>query len=143
MPLTRAGFMETMLPGASSASYAHQRYYPTNRNYAFARGVNGTGDGWQSWRQETRNTPMQTFTQDIGSVPANSIVNVDLLISGGIDSIFMHFLTVETALPDGIMWCGFKKSSTVYTARFHNITGAEIAVGTQTMRFITLETVAF
>ena len=143
LPMTRAGFMETILPHATSSQYGQQKYYPYGRNYTFARGVNGSGNGWFAWKQETHNTSLQTFTQEVGSIPANSSIDVDLTITGGIDNNFMNLLTIESNLKTGITYCTFKKSATIYTVRFSNLTSSPIDVGQVIMRFTTLEVVAF
>ena len=143
LPMTRAGFMETILPHATSSQYGQQKYYPYGINHTFARGVNDTGNGWFDWKQETHNTSLQTFTRTVGSIPSSSTVDVDLTIAGGMNNNYMNLLTIETDLPIGITYCTFKKSATIYTVRFLNLTYGSIDVGEIIMRFTTLEVVAF
>jgi hypothetical protein len=143
LPMTRAGFMETILPHSTSSQYGQQKYYPYGRNYTFARGVNDTGDGWFNWKQETHNTSLQTFIQTVGVIPGNSAVDVDLTIEGGMDNNFMHLLTIESDLKVGITYCTFKKSATIYTVRFLNLTYNPIDIGQIIMKFTTLEVVPF
>lgn len=143
IPSARAGFIETILPHVTSTAYGQQKYYPYGRNYKFARGVNGTGDGWFDWKQETHNTSLQTFTQMVGSIPANSSLDVDLTIVGGLNNNFMNLLTMESNLKVGITYCTFKKSTSVFTVRFSNLTDSAIDVGQVVMRFTTLEVVSF
>lgn len=143
LPMTRGGFMETILPHSTSSQYGQQKYYPYGSNHTFARGINGTGDGWFDWKQETHNTSLQTFIQTVGVIPGNSTVDVDLTIEYRMDNNFMHLLTIESDLESGITYCTFKKSATIYTVRFTNLTYNPIDAGQIIMRFTTLEVVQF
>lgn len=143
LPLNRTGVIEVIAPNPTSKGFVHEKFYPSNNNYTFGRALNPTLTEWLSWKQDTRNQPMQQFTKVVDTIPAGGTTDVDLEIAGGLNNNFMHLATVESALPAGIVWSGFKKSNTEYTLRFQNTNDVSTSVGAIVLRYVTLEVIAY
>ena len=143
LPLNRTGVIEAIAPNPTSKGFVHEKFYPSNNNYTFGRALNPALTEWLSWKQDTRNQPMQQFTKVVDTIPAGGTADVDLEIAGGLNNNFMHIATVETALPAGVTWSGFKKSNTEYTVRLHNTNGAPTPIGAIGLRYVTLEVISY